>query len=83
MITPETWPVDSVPSAQPLLSHGTCDATSAMALGMYPEVSPISARSSISLRPRLSAMLPHRGDTMADTKKVALNTMPDQRLSDS
>ena len=43
-ITPLIWAVESVLSAQPLRSRGTCEATSAMAFGMYPEVSPIIAR---------------------------------------
>ncbi|MNH15241.1 hypothetical protein D3C79_748510 [compost metagenome] len=43
---------------------------------------PSEARSSISLRPLRSARLPHSGDTSAETKKVPLNTNPDQMLSD-
>ncbi len=43
-MTPLIWAVESVLSAQPLRSRGTCEATSAMAFGMYPEVSPIIAR---------------------------------------
>lgn len=41
---PEIVPVERNPSAQPLLFCGACEATSAVALGMYPDKSPLSAR---------------------------------------